>query len=146
MCDDKLSDLSSKGTGALVDLGEKSDEDFSEVNAVWTQCSLDSHAHVLNHDGTAFAEQRRTLEQVWYRKNPATICQAVQRYNLVVNRAQITDSLEVFAASRSPVVCETSVAFDSKNTDGCKANQILVVPMEHSRWSRCQILSRQRRT
>ena len=42
-----------QGYGCPGRLGEKSDEDFSEVNAVWTQCSLDSHAHVLNHDGTA---------------------------------------------------------------------------------------------
>ena len=52
----------------------------------------------------------------------------MQRYNLVVNRAQITDSLEVFAASRSPVVCETSVAFDSKNTDGLQSEPDLGCP------------------
>ena len=81
----------------------------SKVVAVWTQCSLDSHTHVLNHDGTAFAEQRRALEEVLYRKNVATI--QAQRHNLVVDKAQITDSLEVVPASRA-VACEVLVAFD----------------------------------
>ena len=71
-----LSDLSSKGTSALVESEEKSAVDFNIVVAAWTQCSLVSHAHALNHDGTTFAEQRRALEEVMYRKNAATNYQA----------------------------------------------------------------------
>ena len=100
--------------------------------AVWTQSSPDSHAHFLNHDGTAFAEQRRALKEVVNRKNAATIYQAMQRYNLVVNKAQITDSLEVFPASGSAITCEILVAFDSKHTDGCKAKRIMDAPLEHA--------------
>ena len=87
MCDDTLSSNSSKGTSALVDLQEKSGVDFSKTAAGWTQCSPDSHSHVWNHGGTTSAEQRRALEEVLYRKRAATIYQAVQRYNLVVNKA-----------------------------------------------------------
>ena len=81
-----LSDFSTKGTSALVDVEEYFGVDFSTVVAVWMPCSLDSHAHVLNHDGTAFAEQRRSLGGVLYRENAATIYQGMQRYNFVVNK------------------------------------------------------------
>ena len=56
----------------------------------------------------------------------------MQRYNLVVNKAQITDSLEVFPASRPPVACEIMVVFDSKHTDGFKAKRMMDAPLEHA--------------
>ena len=82
-----------------VESEEKSAVNLNIVVATWTQCSLVSHAHALNHDGTTFAEQRRTLEEVMYRKNAATNYQAERRCTLVVNKPQITDSLEVFLSS-----------------------------------------------
>ena len=111
MCDDTISGNSSKGTCVVVDFQEKSGVDFSKMAARWTQCSPDSHSHFWNHGGTASAEQRRALEEVLYRKNAATICQAVQRYDLVVNKAQTTDRWEVFPASRPAIACEISAGF-----------------------------------
>ena len=115
-----------------VESEEKSAVNLNIVVAAWTQCSLVSHAHALNHDGTTFAEQRRALEEVTYRKNAATNYQAERRCTLVVNRPQITDSLEVFLSSRSAVACEILVAFDSKHTDGCIAKRIMDAPLEHA--------------
>ena len=50
--------------------------------------------------------ERRALEEVLHHKNAATIYRAVQRYNLVVNKAQITDSLLSTASART-VASET---------------------------------------
>ena len=52
LCDGMLSDLSSNCVSAQVDLEEKSGVDFSKV------------VSIFNHDGTAFADQRRGLEEV----------------------------------------------------------------------------------